>query len=260
MADHGTPRTVPEFVSFLAGSGVAAGGTLLVHASLSGIGMTPADVLTALRAVLGAQGTLVVPAFTPENSDTSQAYLERTAHMSPAEREADRAAMKPFDPRTTPCPAMGALAEHVRCAPDAYRSAHPQSSFAAVGARAAQLMDGHDPECHLGERSPLGKLYEEDAQVLLLRADFGQCSAFHLAEYRARPHPPTRSYRCVAGSPGRWVTYRDVVLDDSDFTAIGSRMQGRLVTRRVLRGRPVSLFGLRDAVDHACKDMLAHRR
>ncbi|MFF0191065.1 AAC(3) family N-acetyltransferase [Streptomyces sp. NPDC005244] len=51
----------------------------------------------------------------------------------------------------------------------------------------------HDPDCHLGEGSPLGALYAADARVLLFRVGFEVCSAFHLAECRLRPVPPLRS-------------------------------------------------------------------
>lgn len=260
VIEHSTPRTVQELAAFLTELGIKLGSTLLVHASLGGSGLAPAVVHSALDEVLGPEGTLVVPTFTPENSDTSDAYLKRTAHMSHAEREADRAAMAPYDPWRTPCPTVGALSEYVRCAPGAHRSAHPQTSFAAIGPRAASLVEGHDPHCHLGERSPLGKLYAVDSQVLLLRTGFGECSAFHLAEYRAWPDPPMRTYRCVVGeADGKWIDYQDVVLDDSDFAAVGSRMPERLITRRVLHGRAVSLFALCDAVDHACRDLAEHR-
>jgi aminoglycoside 3-N-acetyltransferase len=258
--EYSAPRTVRELTAFLAELGVMTGSTLLVHASLTHSGLAAADVRSALMDVLGTDGTLVVPAFTPENSDTSDAYLKRTAQMSPAERKADQAAMKPYDPQSTPCPVMGVLADEVRRAPGAQRSDHPQTSFAAIGRKAVRLMEGHDPRCHLGERSPLGKLYAEGAQVLLLRTGFGECSAFHLAEYRAWPDPPLRTYRCVVGPPpGSWIAYEDVVLDDSDFAAMGARMPEQLITRRQLHGRPVSLFALRDAVDFACRDMVRHR-
>lgn len=58
----------------LAALGVERGGVLMVHASLSAVGTVDggADtVAAALREVLGPEGTLVVPSFTPENSDTS---------------------------------------------------------------------------------------------------------------------------------------------------------------------------------------------
>ena len=91
--------------------------------------------------------------------------------------------MLAFDPEATPTSA-GAVAEALRTTPGAERSDHPQSSFAAVGHDARELMAGHRLNCHLGEDSPLAKLYERDASILLLGVEYLSCTAFHLAEYR----------------------------------------------------------------------------
>ena len=45
-------------------------------------------------------------------------------------------------------------------------------------------MDGHAPDCRLGERSPLARLEAGGARVLLLGAGYDTCTSFHLAEYR----------------------------------------------------------------------------
>ena len=240
--------------------GIRPGGVLMVHTSLSGTGLPPTLVRDALLAALGPDGTLVVPAFTPENSDTSRAHRARVAHLSPEEADVYRARkMPPFDPDTTPCPSMGALAECVRTTRGAVRSAHPQTSLAAIGARAAELLSGHDPHCHLGERSPLARLYAADAEVLLLRVGFEVCSAFHLAEYRMTPAPPTRVYRCVVGAPGNWYPYEDVALDDRDFAEMGARLPRKLLTRGQWAGKTVTLFGMRAAVDDV-RDQLSRYR
>ncbi|MEV7070514.1 AAC(3) family N-acetyltransferase [Streptomyces sp. NPDC093990] len=231
----------------------------MVHASLSGTGLSPTRVRDALLDALGPRGTLVVPAFTPENSDSSRAHRALVAHLSAAEAAEFRASMLPFEPDATPCPSMGALAECVRTTPGAVRSAHPQTSLAAIGPRAAELLTGHDPHCHLGERSPLARLYDADAQVLLLRVGFEVCSAFHLAEYRMTPRPPLRQYRCVLGDKGNWVTYEDLTLDDGDFAEAGARLPDELLTRRKWSGRPVTLFGMRAAVDDV-RDQLSRSR
>src|SRR5262249_8511303 len=131
--------------------------------------------------------------------------------------------MPPFDRLATPATGAGRIAEEVRITLGAVRSAHPQSSFAAIGPHARSLMKGHRIDCHLGEQSPLGKLYAADAWVLLLGVGYSSCTALHLAEYRYVPSPPQRTYRCVVRYRGRrtWRQYRDVILDDSDFEAIG---------------------------------------
>ncbi|MFB8028742.1 aminoglycoside N(3)-acetyltransferase [Streptomyces sp. NPDC056465] len=243
--------------------GVRRGGVLLVHASMRTAGGTAWCMTEALRHALGPEGTLVVPAFTPENSDTSRSYLERVRGLSAKARAAVHAAMPAFDPVTSPAPGMGALAETVRQAPDALRSGHPQTSFAALGPAADELLTGHRRDCHLGEDSPLARLYEADAQVLLLGTGFDSCTAFHLAEYR-RPSPPRRLYRCVVASKAgpHWWEYEDITLDDSDFGALGDDF-ARTRSTEVRTGRvgsaPSRLFPLRAAVDFAAGWLRTHR-
>lgn len=176
--------------------GVRPRSRLLVHAALGGTGLRAEELRDALTGVLGPHGTLVVPTFTPENSLTSGAHLARIAGLSPSETAAFRARMPAFDPATTPSQGMGALAEAVRTAPGAVRSAHPQTSFAALGGDAEGLCAGHRIESHMGEESPLGKLCWEGGQVLMINVGFSVCTAFHLAEYRI-PKPPLRMYDCV---------------------------------------------------------------
>lgn len=227
--------------------GLAPGRTLLVSASLASIGWVEGgagSVVAALREALGPSGSLVVPTGTADNSDTSREHLARIAGMDEAEIEKFRAEMRPFDRSATPSTGMGRISEAVRANPEAIRSHHPQTSFAALGPMAAWLMGEHALTCHLGGDSPLGKMYLMDrdelvydpaeafpvrkiyqagAWVLLLGVDFTACTAFHLAEYLYTAHPPLRKYRCVIddGSGGQWAEYEDVVLDDSEFEIIG---------------------------------------
>ncbi|WP_240809995.1 aminoglycoside N(3)-acetyltransferase [Actinomadura sp. WMMA1423] len=238
--------------------GVRPGSAVLVHASLRSVGPVEggaATVAGALGEVLGPEGTIVVPTATAENSDSSRAYLERTRGMSSAERERFNRSMPAFDLASTPSTGMGVLAEHIRTSPGACRSGHPQTSFAALGAEAAHMTAAHAPDCHYGERSPLAKLYEAEADILLIGVGYDRCTALHLAEYRYRPAPPTRTYRCVIERGGRpvWWEYEDVVLDDGDFAALGRALDR---TRHVVKGR-VGRAGscrvpVRAAVEFAC--------
>ncbi len=228
------------------------GGVLMVHASLAGTGLRDTDVRDALRTALGPDGTLIVPAFTPENSDTSRAHLAEIADLTEQETAAYRESMLPFNPETTPCPSMGLLADCVRSTRGAVRSAHPQTSLAGLGPRAAELLDGHDPHCHLGENSPLAKLYaREDAHILLFRVGFEVCSAFHLAEYLMDEPPPLRTYRCVTGEKGHWISYEDRALNDSDFGAVGALLPERDYRKMVFADKAVILIPFRKAVDFA---------
>ncbi|MFF2330831.1 MULTISPECIES: aminoglycoside N(3)-acetyltransferase [unclassified Streptomyces] len=248
--------------------GVELGGVLLVHASMRAVGPVSGGVravVAAVRDALGAHGTLVVPAFTSENSDTSRHYLDRVRGLGDRAREAVRASMPPFDPATSAAPSMGRLAESVRLAEGSVRSGHPQTSFAALGPRARKLVAHHLPDCHLGEDSPLARLYDLRAQVLMLGTGFDTCTAFHLGEYRV-PSPPRRSYRCVvaAGGRRRWWEYEDVALDDSDFAVLGAEFAGPDNGAAVRTG-PVGsstsrLFRFTDAVDFAVRRLPSLRK
>lgn len=259
------PLTRTRLARDLAGLGVVAGETLLLHASMRSIGWVrggAATVVEALRDVLGAAGTLVVPTCTENNSDTSRAHLREIAGMTAAEIAEFRARMPAFDPATTPSVGMGRIAETVRTMAGAHRSAHPQSSFAAVGRGARSLMDGHALDCHLGKASPLGRLYEANARVLLVGVGYDRCSAFHLAEYDYIDNPPRRLYRCVVdfGRGPQWWEYADVVLDDRDFPALGAAFER---TESVRHGRlghaRARLFPIVAAVDFARKWLAEHR-
>jgi aminoglycoside 3-N-acetyltransferase len=257
--------TAERITGDLRALGVEAGHTLLVHASLRSIGRVAGGapaVVAALRAAVGADGNIVVSAATEANSLTSRAHRERIAAMSAEDARKYRDRMPAFDPASTPSGA-GAVAEKVRTTAGAFRSDHPQSSFAAIGPQARYLMADHALHCHLGEESPLGKLYKQDgAFVLLLGVGYRACTALHLAEYWYTPNPPQRTYACVVATGGlrRWEAYRDVVLDDHQFAAIGERVDAVMApSRRDVGKATCRLLPLADAVDHATEWMRINR-
>jgi aminoglycoside 3-N-acetyltransferase len=233
-----------------------AAAVVLVHSSLRSFARIPdraGTLFRALREVIGPDGTIVVPTFTPGNSLSSAAYRAAVRTMPPAERTEYHRAMKPFDPVTTPS-ALGQFSEFVRTAENAVRSTHPQTSFAAVGRTADFLMAEHSLESHLGERSPLARLYDRGAYILLVGVGYSCCSAFHLAEYRYTLEPPQRAYQAVVMEQGRrrWRRFLDVRLDDSDFALIGNHMEQEMsVSRDTVLGADMRLFRLREAVDFA---------
>ncbi|MFI6338151.1 aminoglycoside N(3)-acetyltransferase [Streptomyces sp. NPDC050535] len=265
-ASGGAGLTESHLTHQLTDLGLEAGSVLLVHASLRSLGKVEGGAVTVLRALrraLGPDGTVIVPTFTSDNSDTSAAHRERVRGLSDEARAAFRRHMPPFDPATTPSTGMGVLAETIRLHPESLRSAHPQTSFAALGPRAVKVTADHSPDCHLGEQSPLARLYDLRAHILLLGVTFDSCTAFHLGEYRL-DSPPRRSYRCVIHRDGRrqWWQYDDVALDDSDFAALGTDFEHadpaavRVGTVGTARCR---LLNLVNAVDHAQDWFPTHR-
>jgi aminoglycoside 3-N-acetyltransferase len=258
-------RTPAELAEQLAALGLGAGDTVLVHSSLRALGPVAggaAGLAEAVLAVVGAEGTLVVPAFSQANSRTSRVYRQRTEGLSPEQIRAFEDAMPAFDPALTPAD-TGAFAEFVRHLPGAVRSGHPQTSYAAIGARAREITDGH-AACHHGEGSPLGRLYDADARTLLLGVGYEACSAFHLGEYRL-PDPPRRVYECVvaAGEGKRWHAYESEVLDDGDFPDLGRALDAdaaAMVRHGHVGAADCRLVPIAPAVDFAVAWFLEHRR
>ncbi|MBV6702775.1 aminoglycoside N(3)-acetyltransferase [Kitasatospora aureofaciens] len=235
---------------------------LHVQASLRTLGPVAggaAAVVEALLEVLGGQGTLVAYTATPENSATSRIHRAATAGLSPAEVEEYHSRMPRFDPATTPAsPTMGALSEAIRTYPGALRSAHPQTSWAAVGPQARAITEQHPLNSHLGPDSPLGHLYELDARVLMIGVPMDRFTAFHLADQRM-PDVPQREYRCV-GTEG-WTTFKAPDLDDLHFGVLGEQVLHAatgVATARIGTA-DCRLVPVREAVDLA-EQFLRHTR
>jgi aminoglycoside 3-N-acetyltransferase len=233
------------------------GGTVLVHCGMRRIGPVPGGpgaLLWALREALGPGGTVVVPAQTAGNSLTSRTYRQATAGMTDAERTRYEAAMPGFDRDTTPSQGVGVFAETVRCHREARRSGHPQTSFAAVGPAADEIVRLHDLDCHLGERSPLGTLYRLGATVLMIGVEMDTCTALHLAEYRLSPPPPLMTFSCFVIENGqrRQRRFEAPMLDDSDFRAAGNDLTRQSWARRGLVGSAQAhVLPMTSTVDHA---------
>jgi aminoglycoside 3-N-acetyltransferase len=244
--------------------GVMPGQTLLVHASLRSLGWVGGgadSVVSALRQALGPDGNIVVPASTETNSLTSRKHRERIAQMTANQAKRYREEMPAFDKDATKSGA-GAIAEKVRKGEGAVRSDHPQSSFAAIGPDAAYLMADHQLHSHLGDDSPLAKLYKMNALVLMIGVGYRSCTAFHLAEYRYRPESAKQTYACVVNIDGkrRWITYPDVVLDDRDFENIGKALEAEMsIDLGYVGDAECRLMPLSNAVDFAEKWMAQYR-
>jgi aminoglycoside 3-N-acetyltransferase len=257
----GLPQTRASLAADLVNLGVRPGSVLLVHSSMRSLGWVcggPVAVVEALLDVLGPAGTLVVPTHTPENSDPAG---WRNPPVPESWWPVIRAEMPGFDPAVTPSRWMGLLPEMVRTWPGARRSNHPHTSFAALGAAADRVLADHPLDDMLGERSPLGRIYQLDGDVLLLGVGHGSNTSLHLAEYRVPRPPRAQLSGAVLTASGRaWVKWEDVDLEEADFEVLGADLDASgPVTIGPVGSAECRLMSQRAAVDFAVTWLPLHR-
>ncbi|WP_030832418.1 aminoglycoside 3-N-acetyltransferase [Streptomyces hygroscopicus] len=187
--------------------GLADGGIVMFHTRMSAIGYVaggPQTIIGALREVVGTQGTLMVTCgwndAPPYDFVTWPQGWQSTL----------RAEHPAYDPDLSEADHNnGRLPEALRRWPGAVRSRHPDVSFAALGAAAAELMADHPWDDPHGPDSPLARLVARSGRVLLIGAPLDTMTLLHHAE-------------ALAKAPGkRFVDYEQPIL-----------VQGQRVWRR----------------------------
>jgi aminoglycoside N3'-acetyltransferase len=139
--------------------GVCPGMDVMVHSSLSSLGHVVGGagaVVDALLAVLGPDGTLMMPSF-------------------------NHGAAAVYNPLTTPT-SNGAIADALWRRPEAIRSVHPTHPVAAIGPRADDWCRGHLEAGTWAPDSPIGRLVHSDGYLLGLGVGNNACTAYHVAE------------------------------------------------------------------------------
>lgn len=259
------PITVKDLTRDLSALGVKPGMVLMVHSSLSSIGWIsggPVAVIYALEAVLGPQGTLVMPTHSGDLSDPA----EWSNPPVPEDwKDIIRQTTPAFDPCLTPTRDMGKIPETFRNQTGVIRSGHPQVSCAAWGKLAAEITRDHALDFGLGENSPTGKLYQNQGWILLIGVGHDKNTSLHLAESRAA-YPGKREIR--QGAPimvdGKrcWVIIKEVEEhSDHDFAQIGAayRKAGGTILAGKIGQAESQLIPQRELVDFAVHWMETNR-
>ena len=162
-------------VGHLRSLGVRPGQDLLVHSSLSRLGMVEGgaeSVIAALQEVMGPDATLLMPAYPMQSS-----MLDTMNDSST------------FDVRST-ASTMGKITEVFRLRPGAYRSAHPTHSVAAEGPSAKDyIADHHYSRSPCGAGSPFRKLAENGGAILCLGTGVGKVTSHHVIEDQVDDFP-----------------------------------------------------------------------
>jgi aminoglycoside 3-N-acetyltransferase len=153
------PVSISELTAQIRELGVTAGSVLLVHTSFSKVGPVengPLGLIQALQAVLGPNGTLVMPSMSDDDDH-------------------------PFDPRRTACLGNGVVADMFWRMPGVLRSDSPHA-FAAIGPEAGRITSDHPLDVPHGLDSPVGRVYELEGEILLLGVGHDANTTIHLAE------------------------------------------------------------------------------
>jgi len=255
------PVTREELVADLRALGVNGERPVLVHSSLSRLGWVCGGaqaVLEALHQVLGSQATLVLPAFSGDMSEPS--HWQHPPVPEPW-WPIIRANMPAFDPARSPTRMMGAIANSFRGWPGVERSNHPHDSFCACGPKTARILHPHPLTDGFGEESPLARLYEEDARILLLGVTHSNNTSLHLSEHRAEwsgKRRATSGAAIMKKGERVWQEFEFLYSDDADFARIGEAFGDRQARGKVGRGEALWM-SQREIVDFGAAWMTEHR-
>lgn len=262
--DQERPWTTDDLVADLHRLGVGEGDVLVVHSSLRAIGFVaggPQAVIDALLEAIGPTGTLTMPAHTSERSDPAGWEAPPVPeHWWPVIREHT----PPFDRYATPPERIGVLPIALLLRRDTRRSAHPQLSHMAHGAAAERVIEPHELDEGFGERSPLGRLYDLEAKVVLIGVGHESNTSLHLAEVRSSwPSKQTvhEGSRVLVDGVPQWAVFIETDHDTDDFPAVGGAFEA---TGGVRSGRfgsaAAKAMRMRELVDFATEWFGSHRR
>ncbi len=257
------PITKNGLLKDLREAGVSAGDTLIVHSSMKKIGWIVGGAVTAIGALMEAvtkDGTLVMPTQSTDNGEPSH---WRAPAVPEAWWDIIRDEMPPYDPITTPTRKMGIIPETFRKYPKVYRSPHPQASFAAWGKNAKHVVTIHPSYDVFGENSPLARLYELEAKILLIGIEYSSNTSLHHAEFKANlPNAPMIEKGAAILENGMrvWTTWEELDYNDDDFPQIGQEFEKAKGLSAVHIGQAEShIFPMRELVDFAINWMREHR-
>ncbi len=156
--------TKTQLAEVFRGTGLQAGDLVLVHSSLRKLGPVEggADtVLDALLEVLGPAGTLALPTHTFRLVNASQPVFHQT--LTPTN--------------------VGVLTNVFRKRQGVIRGLHPTHSVAAIGPRAAELVEGQERNATpCPPDSPYGRLRDWGGKILIVGEGLNCCTFFHGCE------------------------------------------------------------------------------
>jgi len=246
------PSVTSRLTEALRDLGARSGDVVMLHVNAAALGLDGAgdgfhaSLLSAVRAAIGIEGTILVPTYT----------------FSFCRQEE-------FDPATTPTaggpwsPSAGFL-EYFRRLPDVLRSGDPIHSIAGQGPRAAALLEGAAATC-FGEGSVFHRLIEADALICMIGLGLEEATLRHHSEemvgvpFRYRKLFTGRVREAGVSRKRGWV-YNVRILADNGYPD-GQRLERAALERGIAQRVPVgagTVTAIRSsALDRLTRTLLA---
>jgi len=198
------PRVLPDHLTegFLK-LGLSDGDSVVMHASLSSMGLVDggaAMVLHRLLKVIGKSGTLLMPTFTSKarHASTHDYYTKAGCWCQGNENR-----HVPFIPELQPDAELGEIAFRLCSWPASRRSGHPAFSFVATGKSSDELVREYSLTDPL---QPLKIFLKQAPLILTIGAELDSVFAIHLAEENRVPSKFLKERALTVTSKGlRWV-------------------------------------------------------
>ena len=184
-------QTWDKVEDFIRRRGVSAGSLIIVHSSgaaLKPTGQSPAQIVDKLIEMVGASGTLAMPAF-PKYEGEPQGIDRVRADVSDLELVYDVQKSVPW---------TGALPQRLMRRPGAVRSRHPLNTMVAVGALARQMMENNltgERPLPCGPDSSWKFCADHEAIIVALGVDMAHSlTMIHVAEDAYEREWPVRDW------------------------------------------------------------------
>jgi len=216
--------TTESISADLARLGIEPGDVVFFHSSLKSLGWVEGGaeaVVDAFLDTVGPQGLVAVPTLTATFA-LGCIYQDLVVYA--------------FDPQETPS-RVGAITEALRRRPEAFRSAHPTHSIAAIGRGARELVEGHDRTSTFGLDSPYRRLVERGAKLLFLGVGLRCNTMLHaLEDWLDLPYmqPEEAVVKGPNGEP-QVVTVTKCPMGDRDFYQRDSKVVRLLENSGLIR-------------------------
>lgn len=259
-----SPITISSLTRDFKRIGIKQGDVIIVHSSMSKLGWTVGGSVAVIDALINTitdDGTIVMPTMSTGNTDPKNWNYPSV----PKEWwDIIREEMPPYRSAITPVRGMGRIPETFLRYPDVFRSMHPHCSFAAWGKEARSVIEEHALEEMFGEKSPLGKLYQMNAKILLLGVKHDNNTSLHYAEWKAKiPNQPVVDFGGALLENGKrvWKKWKDLDYDSEDFGKLGIAFEKSFKNQPSVIGQAKSsLHMMREVVDFGVKWLKANRK